>query len=145
VGAVGAIVSTNDGGNTWNLYPPVAWEWINSVFFTNTNTGYFVGNDGTILTTPASEFIVSTNEFVSAKSTLSVYPNPASDKIVIESDHIFSNATIEVFNLNGKQVIGKIFCNQNKTVIDVKMLAPGLYIVKMSSPSQIEIKKLIVK
>ncbi|PJB57608.1 MAG: hypothetical protein CO098_11190, partial [Bacteroidetes bacterium CG_4_9_14_3_um_filter_41_19] len=114
-------------------------------FFTNTNTGYFVGNDGTILTTPASEFIVSTNEFVSAKSTLSVYPNPASDKIVIESDHIFSNATIEVFNLNGKQVIGKIFCNQNKTVIDVKMLAPGLYIVKMSSPSQIEIKKLIVK
>jgi len=142
---VGAIVSTNDGGNTWNLYPPVAWQWINAVFFTNTNTGYFVGNDGTILTTPASEFIVSTNELVSAKSTLSVYPNPASDKIIIESDHVFSNATIQVFNLNGMQVIGEKLYNQNKAVIDVKMLPAGLYIVKMSSPSKIEIRKLIVK
>ena len=47
----GDILKTLNGGITWTLDSSGTWNTLNSVFFTDSTTGYIVGLAGTILKT----------------------------------------------------------------------------------------------
>jgi photosystem II stability/assembly factor-like uncharacterized protein len=51
VGDGGTVIKTTDGGENWNFQTSGTSEWLESVHFTDQNTGWIVGWDGTILKT----------------------------------------------------------------------------------------------
>ena len=65
------------------------------------------------------------NQFVS------VYPNPCSDYIVLElSDQPVSDRKIEVIDYTGKVCFVMNSKNESKAMINTKMLAKGVYMLK---------------
>jgi hypothetical protein len=72
-----------------------------------------------------------------------VYPNPATDKLNIEAS---SDSKIQIMDLSGKRVAAERIVNANqKQVIDVTNLAPGVYTVKVYNDKSVEIKKIVIK
>lgn len=74
---------------------------------------------------------------VSTEQSLFVYPNPASDYILVEYDSkVAGNVSIDVFDLNGKQVLtlmdGSINVGKFSKKFDVKSLAEGQYLLKFN-------------
>jgi photosystem II stability/assembly factor-like uncharacterized protein len=51
VGSYGIILKTTNEGTSWTALTSGTEEWLNSVFFTNVDTGYVAGETGTILKT----------------------------------------------------------------------------------------------
>lgn len=58
-----------------------------------------------------------------------IFPNPAGEILHIESDEIIKRITI--FNVTGNQVIEKTDCGDYTAPVNVEMLKPGLFIVKI--------------
>jgi hypothetical protein len=67
-------------------------------------------------------------EEIASKTQISIYPNPASDFIQIQNN---SNIRIELFSLNGKQLIN-IQTKDNET-IDVSHLVSGTYLLRIQN------------
>ncbi|MFD2822840.1 T9SS type A sorting domain-containing protein [Lacinutrix iliipiscaria] len=70
-----------------------------------------------------------------------LYPNPASDLIYISSSA--SDASLELYDINGKQVITKSILLGNNT-LDISKLNAGIYIAKLLTKNSVETTKLIV-
>jgi hypothetical protein len=70
-----------------------------------------------------------------------VYPNPARNRLFISGD--FSGyATIKLFDATGKPIWQKSqFATSNHLAIDLPMLTPGIYFLKLNT----EFKKLIIR
>jgi hypothetical protein len=71
---------------------------------------------------------------------LSVYPNPNNGVFTIELTS--SAKSIQVFDVTGRMITG-IYSNDDKTVIDLKEVANGVYYVQISSGNQTERVKVI--
>ena len=83
------------------------------------------------------QFIVVDEDFdvsVIEKSIFSFYPNPVSDFITIELNNR-ENELLEVYNLNGSLVKKTLINNQNST-IDLSLLVPGVYFLKVGSENE---------
>jgi hypothetical protein len=67
-------------------------------------------------------------------------PNP------VQSNQVFFNATsslkVEIYSLTGKLVLNA-FLNPSTKALDISALNSGLYIVKMSTNTGVNVKKLI--
>ncbi|MDP2194219.1 MAG: T9SS type A sorting domain-containing protein, partial [Alphaproteobacteria bacterium] len=119
---------------------------LNSVFFTDANTGYIVGENGTILKTTNGGGSVSAARTQTIESTITIYPNPATNKISIATNNnLQGETTICIFNMNGALLQQKIFQSQNLIELDVSTLPKGFYLVKIQSNKGIETKKLVVQ
>ncbi len=85
------------------------------------------------------------NNQVSINSdNLNVYPNPAKETITIELPQYIGNTTLSVYNLNGQLLISQSV-NSNKYQLDLKSLAPGLYVLKVQNTTTQCIKKIVVE
>lgn len=71
------------------------------------------------------------------KARVSIYPNPATDYLNVSSDAKIMN--VEVFDISGKKVRAKFVNNQ----VDVKNLAKGSYIIKITDASKTTSQKFI--
>lgn len=72
----------------------------------------------------------STNSISSQQLPLfSVFPNPASNDITISSDQ---DGIVEIYQLMGKSILRKAI-TENTTIIDLKDLKPGIFIVKFDN------------
>ncbi len=77
---------------------------------------------------------------------IELFPNPASDQVMLiypaysDTDIAFA----EIVNSNGK-LMKQISINQAETKIDVSLLQPGVYVVKISTTGNIVYKKLIIR
>lgn len=81
---------------------------------------------------------LSTSTF--SKSKMSIYPNPAKDYITVSG--ISNTGTIQIYNVSG----AKLYENQIKGETQLNInLASGVYLVKISSDTNIEIKKLVIE
>lgn len=84
-------------------------------------------------------------EFSKPSSGLKLYPNPAKDFIIITSENQLTDALLQLFDLNGKIVKMTITnINQYSKKLDVKWLAPGMYLLKISCKKVTHSAKIIV-
>lgn len=141
----GVILKTTDGGLTWVNDSSGTWNGLTSVFFTDSTTGYVVGNGGTILKmgNGGTDFI---EERAPSCSEFTIFPNPASKKITITGLIIpKEEICINIFNINGEKVMNEWFLNQFQVEMDVSKLTPGIYLVKIQTRDEMEVKKLVIE
>ncbi len=81
------------------------------------------------------------------EATMAIYPNPAINEFRVRSLKFRVNqATVEVYDLNGKKLLQKqIQKGSEEVTVDVRGLAPGMYLAKLQSGDRIGVSKLIVK
>ena len=74
---------------------------------------------------------------------LSIYPNPSNGVFTIELDGNLSNAKLSILDLNGRTVYAQAIV-ANKTNIDLKTIANGLYTVVLVSNDTVSSTKMMV-
>ena len=74
---MGKIFKTTNGGTTWTIQWSGTTNYLHSVYFTNANSGYTVGDDGTILKTTDGGTVGIYEK--QKTSNLKIYPNPATE------------------------------------------------------------------
>ena len=140
------ILKTIDGGTTWDTLSHRSPGGLNSVFFTDANTGFAVGRNGTILKTTNGGGFPTAVENVSLESTFTVYPNPATNKISIATQsNLQGETTICIFNMNGEILQQEKFQSQSLIEMDVSVLAKGIYLLQIQTKAGVENKKLVVQ
>lgn len=102
----------------------------NSARFVENNTNAF-----------AIEEIKSENPSVNWVESIKLYPNPVTDIVNITSP--FKTLSVNVYNYSGKLV--KTFPSLKNNEINVQDLAPGIYIVTLTTDQGIVTKKIIKK
>jgi hypothetical protein len=75
------------------------------------------------------------------KHFLNLYPNPASDKMTMRTD-MTGHSVISVYNLQG-QLLLQQQVQQGKTDIDIRELAKGVYIVRLTGNAGAEAGRFI--
>jgi hypothetical protein len=70
-----------------------------------------------------------------------VYPNPAADYVQVNSENI---EKVEIFNMLGQQVFSQ-FYGDNRVVIPTTGMAPGSYVVKVTTTTGSTSKQVIIK
>lgn len=75
-----------------------------------------------------------------SKSKIGIYPNPAKNYIAVSG--IANIGTIEIFTISGAKVFENHFKGETQLNIN---LASGIYLAKISSDTNTEIKKLIIE
>jgi len=121
-------------GTTKHLY---------SVFFTDTRTGYAVGDSGIILKTTNGEgYPLGINNQLSLSNTLIVYPNHTSSQITIETSAIGTQNQLTISDLRGQELITRQI-TETKTQIDISSLPSGVYIVKNLREKGVQVGKFI--
>jgi hypothetical protein len=76
-------------------------------------------------------------------SFISVYPNPASDLIYIESSAPENGMSCSLHDVTGRMILSKQLAGGG-AVLDVANAAPGIYILKFSSPDGDAAKRVII-
>ncbi len=138
-GFAGSVLKTTDGGTTWNLQECSVGYLTYSAAFPDENTGYAVGQYGTIIATKNGGGPVGVNEKKMVTNSLKLYPNPASGNITLETPE---TGTLSVYNLNGILVLEQKIIKQT-TTIDVSKLPEGLYLLKVVGEKQVFVGKFV--
>jgi len=75
---------------------------------------------------------------------ISIFPNPTRGEITVEITNLqqTAQAILEVFSLAGESVFSENML-QNKTVVDLSKLPPGVYILKILLDSKLSTWKII--
>jgi hypothetical protein len=76
--------------------------------------------------------------------TVQVYPNPSSDMVTLTTTGNVTNGRVEILDMNGKLIIGQTFTGTTQTV-DIRSLAAGTYIVRLSEGNRRLYSSQIVK
>jgi hypothetical protein len=81
-----------------------------------------------------------------AINEISVFPNPASDIVAVQSDGITtSSLKVELFDMSGRLIqTSSIFQGSPIAYFDTRNLFSGEYIIKVSSETELYIKKLVI-
>lgn len=122
------ILRTGDGGKTWNTQTSGDYNFLYSICFSNTNIGYAVGMNGTVIRTEQELTQASSSD--KFKNTLNIYPNPAKTILYVDLDHENYDCKIIVTDLSGKPLILKnIENNENK--VSLENLKNGIYLISV--------------
>jgi hypothetical protein len=71
-----------------------------------------------------------------------LYPNPANETVLIETNNFISGTMMNICDLNG-QILTKKSIQNEKTLLDISNLTPGVYFVKLFNDITVSIQKLI--
>lgn len=115
---IGSNTNVNNGTYTISL-----------LYYDNIQQQYGVCKKVITLTTTSSENTVINKS--------NIYPNPTNDKIVIESQHQI--ISIVLFDINGQ----KIKANQENNIVDMSVLAAGVYVIQIETSLGVEFHKII--
>ena len=78
----------------------------------------------------------------SNSNAVKVYPNPASNLLTVE---LSENGTVELFDLDGRQVLVNTFVNANqKQELNIQHIANGVYTLKIVNDNGVTMKKIVV-
>ncbi len=112
----------------------------------NTASIFFDFNDPIITNTFQSEFVETLSAEQFAFNAFSLSPNPAKDIVAIKmKNNNFGRANVNIFDVQGKQILKATISEENPTDLDVSELKSGLYFVKINSGQFEAVKKLIIK
>ncbi|HWY98643.1 MAG TPA: T9SS type A sorting domain-containing protein, partial [Bacteroidia bacterium] len=77
--------------------------------------------------------------------SIGVYPNPADNYIYVKSNGLKGNITINLYNIEGQQIVSKVYSVKDNIQIPVKQISPGLYFLKAElSNGNTFMKKVII-
>jgi len=118
---------------------------LSSLCFTDANTGYAVGNYGTILkTTNGGNVFVEENGL--PRTSFRLFPNPAGRKVAIANNLKWSGETsVTLYEISGKQLMHFQYRNRQVFEMDVNSLSNGLYMLRIQTPEAVESKKLLIQ
>jgi photosystem II stability/assembly factor-like uncharacterized protein len=143
LGGAGIILKTTDGGVNWDVQDSTLSNSLYSVYFTNANIGYTVGDSGTILKTiNGGGYPVGSNDITSESKLLKIYPNPSSTHVTIETFSIPTKSRLSIMNPNGQELITRQI-TEPKTQIDISNLPSGLYFVRVTGERTVEVGKFV--
>jgi hypothetical protein len=77
---------------------------------------------------------------VNAPGFLDVYPNPAADIITVDLKELKADASIVIMDAAGR-IIRSVELKDKKTVVDIKGIAPGVYMLRFSDAGSKELVK----
>jgi hypothetical protein len=72
-----------------------------------------------------------------------LYPNPVTEGYFNVASSV-EVSTVDVYSLSGAKVLSKVVAS-NKSVIDTSALAPGVYVVSVSTENGVSNQKLTIK
>lgn len=128
---------TADAGLTWTVIPiPYYTGEINDLFFTGTDKGFILGQDGVILASDTSHIISSPG--ISGIYPLILYPNPSSGEVFIKSDCLDN---IQICRLSD----GRLISDYRMEGRQLRVFKKGLYLISVECTGKRYIQKLIVE
>ncbi|HET8838613.1 MAG TPA: T9SS-dependent M36 family metallopeptidase [Flavobacteriaceae bacterium] len=74
-----------------------------------------------------------------------MYPNPTHGTVNIASSKIQGEVQVNLFDINGRKVIGRIIDMNGTATLDVSGLSSGIYVVQFISDEKTQTEKLIVQ
>ncbi|MGB0391730.1 MAG: T9SS type A sorting domain-containing protein, partial [Salibacteraceae bacterium] len=89
----------------------------------------------------------SVSELKDISNKVAMYPNPSSNKVTVALDDL-NNAHdwhISMFDVTGKMVYQRLNIQENKILLDLSILIPGLYFVDIQTSFGSSKRKLIKK
>lgn len=72
-----------------------------------------------------------------------LHPNPTRNIIYLDFQKQYNTINIDVFSLQGEEVIKKSFKNMEKVMIDISNIPNNIYIVRIQTDNSFEFKKII--
>jgi photosystem II stability/assembly factor-like uncharacterized protein len=144
----GYIVRSTDGGSTWGEFQ-TPLENLNGFHFSNSNFGYAVGKNGTILryslTTGVSDLTLKESEFQLFQN----FPNPFNPSTLITFNLPKSTfVTIKIFNSLGE--LKKVIMSEEKVAGSHQVsfngsgLSSGVYYYQLAADNFISTKKAVI-
>lgn len=153
----GSILKTTNGGVNWIELPKITENRLQSVCFTDANTGYIAGFFGTILKTTNGglSFLQSNNEIIPKSYSLCQnYPNPFNPstkikfEIPVNALGKISKVKLTVFDLQGKEISKLVDEELSSGVYEVSfdgsLLSSGVYFYRIKTNDFIMTKKMIL-
>ena len=143
------LLKTLDGGSSWTNLNPGTNQYLLSIVFINPDTGFAVGTNETILrTTDAgltwNNVTVGTAKIKERSASLKIYPVPSAGIITVECPLATSDGVLTVSSISGVGLIRKTV-NGTRIQVDINLLSPGLYFVKLISGDRVYTGKFIRK
>lgn len=91
-----------------------------------------------------SEFIILTNNQtpIIKEPELLMFPNPASSEVTLFSEQV-NIEQLEIIDINGQRILD-ITVQSTEITIPIQDLSNGMYIVKLSTPHGLVIRKLLI-
>jgi hypothetical protein len=141
------------GGVSWEDQAPGNFDNLNSVYFNDSNNGWVVGWNGTILhtTNGGANFVEEEelNEIPTEFLLSQNYPNPFNPSTKIRySVPVSSNVMIKVFDILGNEI--ETLVKEEKLAGSYEItwyaanLPSGVYFYKLQASSFVEMKKMIL-
>lgn len=118
----GTSTSDNSGDVQCNHHGPGTTD----VWFLSVTDTTFVGVD---------------NHKVKNKN-ITIYPNPASDKVTVEFTGAFKETNLVLVDIEGQQLLTRQI-TELKTQIDISSLPRGVYFVRLTNDSTVEVGKFV--
>ena len=82
----------------------------------------------------------------SVVQSIKLFPNPADQFLIVELDNLSGREIImEIFDLNGKQVISAVekqIINDNALSVDISDLPAGIFVVKLIVGAEVYVGKV---
>ncbi len=153
----GRIMRTTNGGVNWSEIPRITENRLQSVYFTDENTGYIAGYFGAIIKTTNGglSFLQSNNEIIPKSYLLQQnYPNPFNPstkiKFEIPINHTSSLSSVKliVFDLQGKEITRlideELSAGAYEVSFDGGLLSSGVYFYRIEADNFSETKKMML-
>lgn len=81
---------------------------------------------------------------VKASSEVSVYPNPAKDYFIIAFEKMLKKAEMSISDITGKVIYKAELSETEKTEVETKTFAEGIYFLQLRVADHIETKKIVI-
>jgi photosystem II stability/assembly factor-like uncharacterized protein len=130
-GLAGTILKTTNGGTTWTAEFSGVSDDLNSIYFTDVNTGYAAGNGGLILKTENGGGVGLTGDPPSL-GRIDICPNPVKNTFLLFAPAFTGKTGFVISDINGRKIKEGLI-SENKTEIDIRELASGVYFLKLKS------------
>jgi hypothetical protein len=144
VGNNGIIFKTTDEGNTWmNDY--TGDNALFAIDMIDENTGYAVGEEGTILKLGFGTALNSPENFI---QELSIFPNPSAEQSLLQF-YLSKNAMVQIIirNSSGKimeEMSKSLLKGNHSLILKTSSYREGLYMVQMSDGINSISRKIVV-
>ncbi len=143
---VNVIYKTFDSGEAWQRMDStinLTSSGGQTMICTDTNTCYILGY-GIIYKTTNGGGTITTGIKDTTKDEISgfnIYPNPNNGSFTIAIDN-FENTTIGIYNNIGQLILNQTL-TQNLTSINLTKFSKGIYFVRMKTPSETIVEKIV--